>query len=126
MMGDTAHSLRNAQVLVAEDDFYLASDLQAALEDEGATVIGPFADEADAGRALTEVQPDCAFVDVNLGQGPSFELARTLSEQAVPFAFVTGYDRSTIPEEFASVVRFEKPVDVRRVVRMLAIMLGDE
>ena len=63
---------------------------------------------------------------MNLGQGPSFDLARTLSERAVPFAFVTGYDRSTIPEEFASVVRFEKPVDVRRVVRMLANMLQDE
>jgi DNA-binding NtrC family response regulator len=126
MMAGTEHDLHNRQVLVVEDDYYLASELQAALEDAGATVIGPFADEADAGRALAGCRPDCAFVDVNLGDGPSFDLARTLSEDAVPFAFVTGYDRSTIPEEFASVVRFEKPVDARRAVRMLANILQDE
>lgn len=108
--------LAATSVLVLEDDYYLAKDLQQALEAVGSTVIGPFANEADAARATGERTPGCAFVDVNLGAGPSFEIPRRLRGADVPFLFVTGYDAGTIPPEFADVPRLEKPVGRRRIV----------
>src|SRR3712207_7479657 len=39
--------LRGMRVLVLEDDYYLAMELQGALERAGAKVVGPFGDEAD-------------------------------------------------------------------------------
>ena len=109
-MTSAVHDLDQMSVLVLEDDYYIATDLQAALEEAGATVVGPFSNEADAMAAVTKVRPDCALVDVNLGNGASFEMARRLRGLEVPFAFVTGYDQSVIPEEFSTIERLEKPV----------------
>ena len=117
-------SLRDKRVLILEDDYYLATDLQAAIERAGAIVIGPFGDVAEAEQALIKVQPDCAFVDVNLGQGPTFVIPRALVRRDVPFAFVTGYDEGTIPAEFSDAMRFQKPVVAERVVQGLARMLN--
>lgn len=116
-------SLRDKRVLVLEDDYYLATDLQAALEKAGAMVVGPFCDVVDAEQALIDATPDGAFIDVNLGEGPSFDMPRALAQRQVPFAFVTGYDQVTIPQEFSGVPRFEKPVAAERVVRAMAQLL---
>lgn len=103
--------LRGARILILEDDFYQAMDLQETLEQSGAQVVGPFSDAADAARAIERDNPDCAFVDLNLGNGPSFELPRALSRKNVPFAFVTGYSANIIPAEFGASARLEKPVE---------------
>lgn len=117
------HALPGVQVLVVEDSYYLASDIQRALEAADATVIGPFGTEADAMRALAGREPDCAFVDVNLGNGPCFQVPRALIGRGVPFVFVTGYDASTIPDEFANVPRCEKPIDAPKIVETAVWLL---
>ncbi len=118
------NSLKRARVLVLEDDYYLATDLQDALVAAGAEVIGPFADAPDADRALASASPDCAIVDLNLGSGISFDLPRTLARLGVPFAFVTGYDRTSIPEEFGDIVRIEKPVAAAKVIEVVERLLA--
>lgn len=123
-MGGEGKPLRGAKVLVLEDDYYLATDLRDTLEAHGATVIGPFGDTADAEKALAGALPDCAFIDVNLGDGPSFAMPRALAQRNVPFAFVTGYDAATIPDEFAAAPRVEKPAAQSEIVRTAAMMLG--
>jgi DNA-binding response OmpR family regulator len=117
----TLHGLR---VLVVEDDFYLATDEQAALEAAGATVLGPTARAEEALRLADSARVDCAVVDINLGTGPGFSVAAALRERSIPFVFTTGYDAAAIPEEFRDVERLEKPVEdadlvaaVRRVRR---------
>lgn len=117
-------NLAAANVLILEDDYYLATDLQQVLEQAGATVVGPFPDVEGASQSLGDARPDCAFVDVNLGDGPSFEVPSALTRLAIPFAFVTGYDAGTIPSEFDTVVRLEKPVNARDVTRVALDMLG--
>jgi DNA-binding NtrC family response regulator len=111
-------SLRGIRVLILEDDYYSAADLQTVLERSGAKVVGPFCDAAEAAQAIEREQPDCAFVDVNLGDGPSFELPRALTRQKVPFAFVTGYNGDVIPAEFEAAERLEKPFDFRRATKV--------
>ncbi len=103
-------TLHRTRVLIVEDDYYLAMDLKSALENAGAEVVGPFADAAGATAALALDLPDCALVDLNLGHGLSLDIPRELVRRAIPFAFVTGYDRAAIPDEFAATVRVEKPV----------------
>lgn len=116
--------LRGARILVLEDDYYLARDLQDALERAGATVLGPFGAEADARHALDAMLPDCALLDVNLGAGISFSFPDTRAERSIPFAFVTGYDRGVIPDAFATVERLEKPVEPDRVQAAAARLLA--
>lgn len=119
----TRDGLRGACVLVLEDDYLQASDLRVALEAAGARVLGPFGNADEAAAALAEVRPDCAVLDVNLGDGPSFAVPEALTQQAVPFAFLTGYDADTIPDRFADTPRFEKPVDAARVLAIAERLL---
>lgn len=119
-----AADLRGVRVLVVEDDYYLASDLQDALQRAGATVLGPFPDEEEARSALEAAAPDCAFVDINLGRGPSFGLSRDLLGRRIPFAFVTGYDAGAIPAEFDGVERCEKPMALSHIAAIAARLVG--
>ena len=116
--------LQGKRILIVEDDYYLATDEKALLEGAGASVVGPVSrrfkesDLADAGPL------DGAVVDINLGKGPTFELARVLSERGVPFVFVTGYDEAVIPENFSAVPRLEKPIRGRELVAAFTQLIG--
>jgi two-component SAPR family response regulator len=124
-MSSTAE-LAGRRVLIVEDDYYLAADAEQALKNAGASIIGPVARSPEALRLLEETRPDCAVVDINLGLGPSYDVAATLRASSVPFVFVTGYDARAIPAEFADIERLAKPVDVWRMVRAIARLCTDE
>lgn len=121
MRFENAPSLRNRRVLVVEDDYILAQELKDDLERLGAEVLGPVPGVEDA-LALLDANPapDAAVLDLNLGGEMAFPLADVLEDRAVPFVFVTGYEQWSWGERHAGVPRFEKPVDVREVARVLA------
>ena len=125
-MSRTGLSLENVRVLVLEDDYFLATDLEDALAAKGGIVLGPFPDMAGAARALATERPDCALVDINLGNGISFDLPRELARRSIPFAFVTGYDRAVIPDEFADMRRMEKPAAAGKVIELVEGLLAAE
>ena len=101
--------LEGKRILVLEDDFYLARDEKALLEKAGAVVVGPFGTAFRGDELPTADELDGAVVDINLGQGPNFDFARTLKERGVPFVFVTGYDAAVVPPELSGAERLEKP-----------------
>lgn len=121
---DRPSPLRGARILVVEDDYYLATDLQQALGAQGAVVLGPFNDVAQATSAVATDPPVIALVDVNLGHGPSFDLPRHLIGEKIPFAFVTGYDQGALPSEFRDQPRIEKPASARAIVAMAEQLLA--
>jgi CheY-like chemotaxis protein len=107
--------LHSQRVLVVEDQYYLATDICEWLEGAGATVVGPVGNAAKAFAMLDE-GVDTAVVDINLGVGPTFDVAQALSERGVPFLFATGYDAATIPSQFESAPRLEKPFNGSQLV----------
>ena len=115
--------LEGAVILIVEDEYYIAADTARALQSAGADVVGPFRTEKAARSAIDEQRPDAVVVDINLGTGPSFELAAVLRDRGIPFVFVTGYDQLVIPEAFSDVERLEKPVQLRRVVGAVSALL---
>ena len=115
--------LAGLRVMVVEDLYYLAMDVKAALAKSGAKVVGPFPNSRAAARSLESASPDCAVLDVNLGEGASFDLARSLRSLGVPFLFFTGYDPGAIPAEFSDVRRLEKPVATDRLLEAVAACL---
>lgn len=112
-------ALQGKRILILEDDFYLAEEEKALLEDAGAEVVGPFGSRWDTSELANLAAFDAAVVDINLGRGPSFDLAHALHRQEVPFIFVTGYDASVIPSELAGAPRIEKPVRERDLIGAL-------
>lgn len=113
-------SLAGQTVLVLEDDFFIAHDIASSLADAGATVAGSFSTMKLAQEALQDARISSAVLDVNLGDGPSFAIAKQLRETGTPFVFITGYDATSLPPEFADAPRLQKPVEPRLIVRTLA------
>jgi DNA-binding response OmpR family regulator len=108
--------LESKRVLVVEDQYYLASDITSWLEDAGAKVVGPAPDEKHACELLDRETVDSAVVDINLGRGPTYEVAKELTQRHVPFLFATGYDAAAIPVEFEQAARLEKPFRARQLI----------
>lgn len=112
------------RILVAEDEFYLAYDTARAFEAVGATVLGPYADEAAALDGLGRVAPTGAVIGIDLGGRHGFALPRALAARGVPFVFVAGEAAPAVPAAFSEVPRLEKPVELPLVVGTLARLLG--
>ncbi len=118
------HSLRNCRILVVEDEYFLAAELEQELSAAGAVVIGPVS-SVKAAVGLIERTPslDGAVLDMNLGGDPVFPVADKLTLQGVPFLFVTGYNELATPAHYGHVPRLEKPTDEQAIVRALTQML---
>lgn len=116
--------LAGKRILVLEDNFYLASDEKALLEQAGASVAGPFGSACGEGDIAEAGPLDGAVVDINLGGGPDFAFARMLDAQGVPFVFVTGYDQAVVPAEFAHAPRLEKPLRERELIAVMSTLTG--
>lgn len=112
--------LSNLTILVVEDEFYLAVEMQDEIERAGGIVIGPCADLPDALEMLAAGGIDHALIDINLGAGPSFDLADALRARKIPFTFLTGYDASAIPARFDDVKRVQKPVNLATLLQTIA------
>ena len=115
----TEPMLRGRRILVVEDDYFIAGDMQSGLLDEGANVVGPVATVREAIALIDRCALDGAVLDVNLGEEDSFPVAAALRAAGTPFVFVTGYNSGDLPAAWAGVRRLEKPVSARTVARAL-------
>ena len=118
--------LAGKQILVVEDEYFIASDLRRALATEEALVIGPVSSLA-AGLDLAEREGiAAALLDVNLEGDSSLAIADRLAARGVPFVFVTGYDDWALPDAYRHVPRISKPFAVPTVLAALDQLLASE
>ena len=101
--------LKGRRILVVEDQYLLATEVCEWLVDAGAEVLGPVPDSLQARALIDAERPECAVIDINLGDGPVYDVANRLIERRVPFLFATGYGRNSIPDEYAGTPTLEKP-----------------
>lgn len=112
--------LEGRNVLVVEDEYFIADDMRRVFEENGATVIGPVGSVEDALAILSEAPPiDGAVLDINLRQTMVFPIADLLRQRGVPFVFATGYESIVIPERLRDAVHCEKPVEAARIADAL-------
>ena len=114
------NGLSGRRVLVVEDEYFLADEIDRALRAAGAAVLGPVPSvEAALGLMQTGELPDIATIDINLGGEMAYPVADELLARGVPFLFTTGYDQTSLPERHAAVRRLEKPVEARTILHEL-------
>ena len=107
----------NARILIIEDEFLVALDMQVGLEDAGHDVIG-VGDDWKSAMQLAQRGPNVALVDINLCDGATGpEIGAWLGQElGCTVIFVTANPRQiNIPVPGALGVMI-KPVDSRQVV----------
>lgn len=115
----------NKTVLVVEDEYLIAMDLQLLLEGNGWRVIGPVATVREA-LALLEIEtPRVALLDINLGDELVTPVAVALRASGIPFAVASAY---ADPERYAGPVmagipNAGKPPNERKVLGTLDLLI---
>jgi len=113
-------------ILVVEDEWLIAMDMQMMIEDQGHRVIGPANNVATALELIENDAVDAAFLDINLGSETSFPVAEKLAASAVPLAFISAYAKNEIPQQFHQFVLLPKPITPHLLTRQLGKMLGEK
>jgi CRP-like cAMP-binding protein len=101
------------RILVLEDNYLTADALCELVRDCGCDVAGAVGRIESAFEFLEDREIDGAVVDINLHGNPSFPVCDELQRRNVPFFFLSGYERSVIPDAFAKRRLLTKPVDQR-------------
>jgi CheY-like chemotaxis protein len=96
--GQGASTLAGRRILVVEDEFLIALDIEDTLRNLGCEVMGPAATVTEALALVETAVPDAAVLDVRLGDHSTGDIARELRQRGVPFMVLTGYDRGQIAD----------------------------
>jgi len=112
------------RILVVEDEFLVAAEIVAILEDAGHTVVGPVGSVDTATALLRDGDmPDLAVIDVNLRGRSAAPLARRMNDLGVPFCVCTGYRLSDLRASFGDdVTTLQKPVTPENLLRTIHLI----
>ena len=112
------------RLLIVEDEFVIALEVEFLLRDFGCEVLGPVPSVARALELLGRERPDAAPLDLDLLDGTAVPVAELLASMRVPFALVTAYDPTRIDGQvLRGVPHLGKPVGHDTLRRMLAALL---
>ena len=112
-------SLAGKKILVLEDEPFIATDMEEALANVGATVT-LCAAATEALEIVASIPVDCGILDINVTDGTCYKVADRLRMQGTPFVFTTAYEQ--VRGDFADVPIFRKPFDHETLLRMVARM----
>ena len=86
------------KILLVEDEFFVALDLQTIIEDGGYAVDGPYVSVQEVLDHLDGDQPElaCAILDVRLRDGEVFPAAERLHDAGVPLIFHSRYPGAAV------------------------------
>ncbi|WP_299563336.1 response regulator [Enterovirga sp.] len=112
--------LAGYRILVVEDEYFVAADIEDALTRAGADVIGPVSHMDEALLHVDRDEFDLAVLDINLGHDLAYPVADALLERGVPFVFATAYQPSEIPVRYRRHRLVPKPYDTSTLLAGLA------
>ena len=120
-----ATALSGKRVLVVEDEFLIALDIQSILENAGAEVVLAHR-VAHAIETIHNNGPfDAALLDLKLDTETSVPIAERLHADGVPFVFSTGATGDTaIAARFPDVTIVGKPFHTETLVAALAAAMS--
>jgi CheY-like chemotaxis protein len=107
-------------ILVVEDEFLIALDIVAALEDAGIAVAGPASTVSDALVAIERGPLRGALLDAHLAGESAGRIADALAARGLPFAFVSGYGPESLPPAYRNVPLVRKPFTDRDLLAAIA------
>ena len=88
------------RILIVEDEYVVASDLQFILENAGYSVIGIAASVSEAREFMEAQKPDVVLLDICLqGKGTGMDLAGQLTLAGIPFVYLSANSNQSVLEQ---------------------------
>ena len=113
-------SLADTRVFVVEDEALLLMALEDMLEDLGCALVASAQHVADAIEKAQALEFDIAILDVNVNGRRIDPVAEALARRGIPFVFVTGYGRSSLPAALRDRPLLAKPYQAADLETALA------
>jgi two-component system, response regulator PdtaR len=116
---------RNPRILVVEDEFLIAMELDITLRSAGYQVLGPAPNVSAALGLLRVERPDAAVLDVDLAGEWVTPVAEVLRAMLVPFILASGYGAADLHAEpvLRDAVNVGKPSRSELILKRLHDML---
>jgi two-component system, response regulator PdtaR len=113
-------------ILVVEDEFLIAMELEGVLIRAGHKVLGPAATVSKALALLDDRTPDATVLDVNLGGERVTPVAEALEKRRIPFVLASAYTSSDLANEpvLSNAPKVGKPTSALSLLQELGRMLG--
>ena len=121
---DADSGLAGKRVIIIEDEPLVSMDVESCLAAAGCEIAGTAGNLAVAKTLSDTAECDVALLDVNLGGHQVDELAATLTRRNIPFAFVTGYGRDTLPQGFREAVMVRKPFSADELISVVETLVS--
>jgi two-component SAPR family response regulator len=106
------------RVLIVEDEALVATILKEMVDECVTATVVVEPSVADTKKALLE-PIDFAFLDVQVTNGKTFEIALMLERKRVPFIFVSGSPQNELPSDLHAVPVISKPFSSAQIERAL-------
>ncbi|WP_178133172.1 response regulator [Vineibacter terrae] len=120
MAGHAGDGLVGSRVLVVEDEFILAWDVERELYAAGCASVKLVTLVPEALQELQYWRPDVVLLDLRLRDGrSSMPIADTLDERAIPFVILTGQSPDAVSERHRDRPFLLKPCPTDTVVATL-------
>jgi DNA-binding NtrC family response regulator len=88
------------KVLIVEDEFIVANNLQQVLENAGYAVAGITSSAEEAAAHLQQQRPDIVLLDIRLqGERSGIDIGRQLKAENIAFIYLSAYSNQAILEE---------------------------
>jgi DNA-binding response OmpR family regulator len=117
--------LDGLRILVLEDEFLIAMDVEQLCRDHGAGQVVIARDLAEINGKQVATQFDAAIVDLMLGGASTLDFASSLRAAGVPFVFASGYsDADEIKASFPGVRLVGKPYSGEDLMQAVATACG--
>jgi len=111
-------------VLVVEDEFIIALEIQSDLEDAGATVVGPAFTLQVAMDMAAHADVSAATLDLRLGRDSVRPVTRILADRGIPFVFYTGQPANDpVRAEWPRSRAISKPAEAEEIIQAVAEMV---
>ena len=112
------------RLLLVEDELMVGLFMQDLLRTIGYQSTDPIGRLSEAIAAATNERFKGAVLDMNLNGEIIYPLAELLTEQSVPFVFVTGYAPRSVDPRFTAVPILQKPILQEDLADILKDILG--
>ena len=111
-------------ILIVEDDAFIAEDMADIVQDglNAKPIVA-----SSCREALSKINRDTVlgFLDINVADGTTYDLARRLRNLGIPLVFVSGNSPDKLPTDLKDLPYILKPAESAAIVRLARTLSAD-